>query len=561
MNFLKKNYDFKQKIKIQSRNSIKLLLILTVFTLLFNCEKEESFEATTQNEQAIEQPNGVPTILGKKLENPYSVENMKNAYQNLQQKSKSGFSKSGNNKIKTTHLYIKFMPKTEDELSILKRDSTLTLYEYPLDYEITERGDYYRDPSVPNNQPTYQYCAVKVGKTLPNGVEHERLEELFIPDEDKDDVKGKSSYSYNIDALVDEALKITNNLEPEDINIKFRRRKWRPAGAIRVWDDVLDDYIGVEGVKVRARRWFTTHTGIANINGIYSCDGRFRRDANYSIDWERYHFALQDGWLNSANYNGPKQKGNWNLNLNSGVQQYYATIFIAAHLYYYGDRLGLTSPPRNAFFKRQLRIRARLKRDKSSYIKARRIYFGSDISLQAWGNSTDRVFGTTIHELAHAAHREVDGSAYNSLVWKAYTSPCAPSAESCDHPGPTGADARRLMETWATTVENFIVRERYVNFYNVQNYTYIDNFLQSLTISEENFYTSCGIDMIDGFNQREEHNNNLLPIDRVEGYTINQLESALKSATSWTEWRVNLRSNETNNTAVFLNELFSNWTN
>jgi hypothetical protein len=89
-------------------------------------------------------------------------------------------------------------------------------------------------------------------------------------------------------------------------------------------------------------------------------------------------------------------------------QQYYALIHQGAHDYYYGGRFGLTSPPRNGFFRRQLKIAARLKNDRSSYVKARRIWFGSDISLMEWRTRSDFVYGTIVHELAHAAHREVD---------------------------------------------------------------------------------------------------------------------------------------------------------
>lgn len=103
------------------------------------------------------------------------------------------------------------------------------------------------------------------------------------------------------------------------------------------------------------------------------------------------------------------------------------------------------------------------------------------------------------------------------------------------------------------------MRERYVNFYKVQGYTYVDSFLQDLTIPEENLYTSCGIDMMDNFNQRT--TSILRPIDRVSGYNINQLENALNGATTWNQWRDNLINNEANNTEQFLNELFANWTN
>ncbi len=100
--------------------------------------------------------------------------------------------------IVATHLYIKFAPKTEQELDNLTVDSTLVLYDYPLDYEIQLTGDYYRDPETPADQPTPQYCAVEVTDDVvtdntvvynPDGSVAESrnvktiiLEELFIPD-------------------------------------------------------------------------------------------------------------------------------------------------------------------------------------------------------------------------------------------------------------------------------------------------------------------------------------------------------------------------------------------
>ena len=85
--------------------------------------------------------------LGKKLENPYSVDNMKKAWNNI---SSSG-RLSEEIEIAPTHYYVKFKPVNEEEREILTDDTTLVLYDYPLDYEIAEEGHYYRDPNVPIN--------------------------------------------------------------------------------------------------------------------------------------------------------------------------------------------------------------------------------------------------------------------------------------------------------------------------------------------------------------------------------------------------------------------------
>jgi hypothetical protein len=106
------------------------------------------------------------------------------------------------------------------------------------------------------------------------------------------------------------------------------------------------------------RRWFTTYIGQTDINGDYACDGTFTNDANYSLEWERYQFEIRDGWLSGACYEGPKQSGDWNLNLDSGAQMFYARIFRAAFRYYYKDIEGLRRPPENSFWSTQMHIRA-----------------------------------------------------------------------------------------------------------------------------------------------------------------------------------------------------------
>lgn len=136
---------------------------------------------------------------------------MQKALDNLKKSNVSAKLSSVNDiEITTAHLYLRFKPKNQEEFNILKADSTLVLYDYPLDYEITEIGDFYKDPEVTADQPTYQYCAIAVDKKIPEGLEHELLAKLFIPDEDSDQSTDSkiSSKSYStdlVDALVDEA--------------------------------------------------------------------------------------------------------------------------------------------------------------------------------------------------------------------------------------------------------------------------------------------------------------------------------------------------------------------
>ena len=101
-------------------------------------------------------------------------------------------------------------------------------------------------------------------------------------------------------------------------------------------------------------------------------------------------------------------------------------------------------------------------------------------------------------------------------------------------------------------VVNYEYKKRYENITNSGN-------LQYLKISEENHYTSCGYDMIDKYNQRDNYDGHLYPIDRVAGYEILELEKALKNARYWNEWRDNIKNQTQNPAEIYIDELFNNW--
>jgi hypothetical protein len=87
-----------------------------------------------------------------------------------------------------------------------------------------------------------------------------------------------------VDELVNEALRITGNMETKsNISGRIQSSSWRPTGKVRVSDDRAGRFVPVLGVEVRAKRWFTVHNGTTNSLGNYSCDGTFKRQADYSI--------------------------------------------------------------------------------------------------------------------------------------------------------------------------------------------------------------------------------------------------------------------------------------
>lgn len=134
--------------------NLKYLLFLSIVTaiIIFSCKKDEpiiqsgSLTAREDNYPPIVSGNGtydedtvsIPTILGSVRVNPYSVEVMTQAWNSLYP----------NNQIVSltpTHLYVKFSPINADELKLIDQTGEM-LYDYPLENEMIQLGDYYPQP-------------------------------------------------------------------------------------------------------------------------------------------------------------------------------------------------------------------------------------------------------------------------------------------------------------------------------------------------------------------------------------------------------------------------------
>lgn len=103
-----------------------LVLFSFATIMLASCQKEPS-----EKPQTLSDGIHGNSVLGKKLENPYTVANMQKAWDNL-------YGEQRKETISASHYYIKFIPRDEGDLSLLHNDTLLDLYQYPLDYEIIE---------------------------------------------------------------------------------------------------------------------------------------------------------------------------------------------------------------------------------------------------------------------------------------------------------------------------------------------------------------------------------------------------------------------------------------
>jgi hypothetical protein len=164
------------------------IFALVAFTLA-SCEKNE-LDNNLQNSSTVAVVDNInrpiqPIILGNQLNNPFSVENMQIALDSLiaNKESLNGSMRAPSTfnefEISATDLYIRYLPKDSVEYRTLMNDTTLTLFDFPLDYELKQVGEYYKDPTVTGDY-TWLYTRVPVGYTPHEGIEYEVLEELFI---------------------------------------------------------------------------------------------------------------------------------------------------------------------------------------------------------------------------------------------------------------------------------------------------------------------------------------------------------------------------------------------
>ena len=118
------------------------------------------------------------TILGSRRTNPYTIANMRQAYNNL------GYSALP---VTATNLYVRFLPNSVDQLSVLDSAldaQSLEMFDAPMDYDVLQEGDYYQDPSIPDTSITWQYAVVPTNFQPPSGITYQILSQIHIPGDD-----------------------------------------------------------------------------------------------------------------------------------------------------------------------------------------------------------------------------------------------------------------------------------------------------------------------------------------------------------------------------------------
>jgi len=210
-------------------------------------------------------------VLGQQLEDPYSVENMTKALNALYP------TKAASTELVATHLYVRLLPQDEEQFASIEALG-VEMLDHPVDFEIVQEGDYYHDPSVPEEDITWQYAVVDYNFKFPEGVRYEVLDRCYLSESDP------STKADGIDweAVEREAFKITGN---EDMLVPQTkgRTKYTPEGRITIYDPAYsDEPFGLAeariscNVFVKFARCFTDSQGNYQMNKAFAANPRYR---------------------------------------------------------------------------------------------------------------------------------------------------------------------------------------------------------------------------------------------------------------------------------------------
>lgn len=537
---------------------------MAIIVSIYSCQRDVSEPQQQPVEQiGVSQPVK-QTVLGKRLKNPYSLENMQIAFDSIVK----GEGLDGNKRtfeedivLEPTDLYVRFQPKDSTQYDGMMKDTTMVYYGYPLDYEIEETGEVYIDPEVGENEFTWQYTTVKPNHVFSDTLKYEILSELFIPEHHdgyEENPSDSLSFAQNtitgkLMDLETASLYLTGNLPKDELaedvtaNQKILGRRcirigwkricwnvpdpWYPNGSINIYDGIIG-LKPIEGVSIRARNWFKTRTAITNYKGEFKIWSSFTRAVNYTAYWDRYHFSVRNVYSHysyRAIYAGPTDsKVGWNAYLSTSDRKnwYNASIFRAAMHYYYGNIKGLRRPPLNSFWKPQMKIGAQFRNHPNGswgLHSGSDRYFGIRNRIEIYNpyQDSDDLYATVVHELAHASHWGLDNYNYSNTE-------------------------RQIKESWARGVQWELTRMVYTNY------------LGGATRSKPE-YTQVVVDMIDDVASEPNEGSEVRTEDNVTGYSIRQIEDVLNGSRTWDQWNTNIKNRYNNGTNANLDILFNHW--
>ena len=415
-------------------------------------------------------------VLGERLENPYKTENITKALQELYP------TKADRVDVQTTDLYVRFLPKTEEEYNELK-SLNLVMLDHPMDYEILKEGDWYHDPEIPEGDVTWQYAVVPHDFTFPD-MEYEIIDKCYIAE---NDAGTRADDGIDWEAVERQAYMMTGN--GDMIQPQTRASKVYPSGRITVVDDEYNggQPIGVAGVRVSCNVFVKFAHCYTDADGYYTMPKKFSMKLRYRLVFENIKgFAIGFNMLLvPASYStlGKASPSGVNMTVtrNSESKLFKRCVVNNAGYDYYTrcnpENLNLTPPPGGlrVWIFHKLAASSAVMLHHGAVIDMGLIssflgefaalikVFLPDITL-GLSRSDDykSIYTTATHEFAHASHFSKVGTSYwNKYILYMIGSYISTGGMTYGDGQGTNSGCCAVSEMWAYYMESKICQERY----------------------------------------------------------------------------------------------------
>lgn len=290
---------------------ITIILFLLGIGLFSSCSTESTVNLQDKptNDTSKDILESGKMVLGKKLENPYSLKNMQNAVK-LISRSKKRDALKGKESLKPTHIYVVFLPNNEKHMSILREFIDSEKYacrEYPMDYEIIQHGSEYIDARTKDTAFPVLYASIPVADTMPE-VPYEKLEDLYLTDDENDAdeiiettalflAEEKGSEKLQTRGITNKEEAIKNYLN-NDIQAFFGifNRRYYPEGRVVVENTSTGSNEPLANASIQIYNWFFSEYCTTDRNGRFKCRSRFRREMGVYSSWRNTSVTIRTSW-------------------------------------------------------------------------------------------------------------------------------------------------------------------------------------------------------------------------------------------------------------------------
>ena len=453
----------------------KSLLLILIFVLAQSCDLLDFCRKAGEVVDVTGDALHGMIVLGDKLEDPYTVENMSKALASV-------YPTKGRVLVNPTDLYVRFLPKSDEEFEKLERLGVQML-DHPVDYQIVREGDYYHDPSIADEDITWQYAVVKKDFVFPSGIKYELLDECYLPDNDA----STKADGLDWDEIEREAYRLTGN---EDMlaMTKGDAVSAKPEGRITIIDDLKGETpYGVKGVRVSCNSFVKFANAYTDEEGYYKMSKTFSSDVRYRLVFKNmkgfsigFNLLLVPASCSSLGKSGPE-------GVNAQIDKYSedklftrSVVNNAGYDYYEScvtESERMRTPPTNLriWLFRGLSTSSAPMLQQGAVVDASKMarYLGKftsllkmflpDVTLGLKGaEDFCTIYSTTVHELAHASHFMQVGKEYwdkyiefiiTSFITSGFTTYGVGTEENHGY--------CEVGEMWAYYLENVFYRERY----------------------------------------------------------------------------------------------------